>query len=410
MSKEYALIPKYMERFECIGAKCEDTCCALWNVSIDKKSYNTYTKIPDRTWRQRFKASVTKVNNNATDSHYASMKLDQQTGDCTMMSGGLCAIQATFGEDYLSPTCATYPRKINEIDGVQEISATPSCPEVTRLMLFDPDGIEFVQSVPIRKKNMQMNRKISTEKGEFSTYLWDVRIAAIEILQNREFEVSHRVLILGWLCDQIHQVTKNGDFSTVKDEIEKFKYQLENDKDLRNYKIFPVNQQFQLTFLNKLIMDRAEQGIWNVRYRECLNDYIDGINSSDGDTQSIIANYTMGYAEYYLPYMNQHEYVLENYLVNHVYHSVFPVAGKRGIFDQYLLLAVNFALIKMHLIGMAKHHKGLSDELIVKFMQSFSKNYEHNSGYLQSVCNQIKEEKYDTMGHLSLLIKNEIVK
>ncbi|KQO11013.1 flagellin lysine-N-methylase [Paenibacillus sp. Leaf72] len=407
MIEDYALIPKYMEHFQCIGAECEDTCCALWHISIDKRSYNKYMNVKDRAWRERFKGNVTKIETNAHDAHYASMKLDEQTGGCTMLDNGLCSIQANLGEDYLSPTCATYPRKINEVSGVQEISATPSCPEIARIMLLEPNGIEFIQGKSLRKPNIYVNRKVSANTGEFSSFLWDIRIAAIEILQNREFELPHRLLLLGWLCDQIYEATKNGDFSVVTDEIAKFKYQMETNTELRDYKVFPSNTKFQLTFLNKLIMNRAEQKIWNIRYRECLDDYINGLKDENEDPENIMSHYIQAYTEYYLPYIKDHEYILENYLVNTVYHTLFPVSGKLNIFEQFMMLAVNFSLIKMHLIGIAKYHEGLTDEIVVKLIQSFSKNYEHNNQFVKDVCEELKKANYDTIGHLSLLIKND---
>lgn len=407
MAEEYALIPKYMEHFQCIGAECEDTCCALWNVSIDKNSYDKYMNVNERKWRDHFKANVKKTTKNASNSNYASMTLSDETGGCNMLSGGMCSIQAKWGEDYLSPTCATYPRKINEVDNIQEISATPSCPEVARLMLFEPNGIEFVYGTPIRKPNTHVNRKVEASTGELSSYLWDIRIAAIEILQNREFTLPHRLLLLGWLCDQIHEATKNGDFSVVKDEIEKFKYEMATNAELRDFNVFPVNEEFQLTFLNKLILKRVEKKIWISRYKECLEDYINSFDGENEDIASVVSHYSKAYKEYYLPYMNEHEYILENYLVNTIYHSLFPIAGRQSIFEQYMMLTINFALIKMHLIGIAKYKGGLTDEIVVKLIQSYSKNYEHNNEFVTEVRQELKEKKYDTIGHLSLLIKND---
>ena len=34
-----------MAQFKCIGGECEDTCCAGWSVSIDKKTYKKYTNL-----------------------------------------------------------------------------------------------------------------------------------------------------------------------------------------------------------------------------------------------------------------------------------------------------------------------------------------------------------------------------
>ena len=37
--------PTYYEKFKCIADKCEDTCCAGWEIDIDNDSYAGYMKI-----------------------------------------------------------------------------------------------------------------------------------------------------------------------------------------------------------------------------------------------------------------------------------------------------------------------------------------------------------------------------
>ena len=38
-------IPDYYKDFRCIADKCEDTCCAGWQIVIDKESLQKYKKI-----------------------------------------------------------------------------------------------------------------------------------------------------------------------------------------------------------------------------------------------------------------------------------------------------------------------------------------------------------------------------
>ena len=110
--------------FQCIGSECEDTCCALWNVSVDQDTYNRYQKVQHPILKKKFKSDVV-VNkaDDRTQKRYATMKLEPTSGDCSFNDKGLCSIQKELGESYLSPTCATYPRKVNEVNGEQEVSA-----------------------------------------------------------------------------------------------------------------------------------------------------------------------------------------------------------------------------------------------------------------------------------------------
>lgn len=40
------LVPEYLDEFSCIGGACEDTCCAGWNITVDKKNVSS---LPEST-------------------------------------------------------------------------------------------------------------------------------------------------------------------------------------------------------------------------------------------------------------------------------------------------------------------------------------------------------------------------
>ncbi len=35
-------VPKYLNKFKCIADKCEDTCCAGWEIVIDEETYDYF--------------------------------------------------------------------------------------------------------------------------------------------------------------------------------------------------------------------------------------------------------------------------------------------------------------------------------------------------------------------------------
>ncbi|MBX7422930.1 hypothetical protein K4H86_13230 [Clostridium chauvoei] len=39
------LKPYYYDEFKCIGSECEDHCCKLWNIDIDKEIFYKYRKL-----------------------------------------------------------------------------------------------------------------------------------------------------------------------------------------------------------------------------------------------------------------------------------------------------------------------------------------------------------------------------
>ncbi len=64
------------------------------------------------------------------------MRRDTPGGYCVKFEGGLCGIQKKYGADSLSDACYLYPRVTRRLGEYVSMSATLSCPEITRLALF----------------------------------------------------------------------------------------------------------------------------------------------------------------------------------------------------------------------------------------------------------------------------------
>lgn len=115
--------PAFLSRFKCIGAECEDPCCAGWAMQVDTAT------------RRRYEANGL-INLMTTEGGAAVMKRDPKTGFCVKFEGGLCGIQREFGEQYLGDACYFYPRSTRSLGGSFMMTATLSCPEIARLALF----------------------------------------------------------------------------------------------------------------------------------------------------------------------------------------------------------------------------------------------------------------------------------
>jgi len=70
------------------------------------------------------------------------------------------------------------------------------------------------------------------------------------------------------------------------------------------------------------------------------------------------------------------------------------------------MLVIHYALIKMHLIGMAAFHKGLTDELVIRLIYSFSRVIEHNPIYLNRIFRLLSQSGLNNMAYMAILIRN----
>ena len=123
--------PKYYKTFSCIAARCEDSCCKEWEVTLDDASVAFYRQLPGALG-DRLRQVI------RTEDGYNLMTIEN--GRCPMWrQDGLCQIQAQHGHDALCHTCREFPRLKHEYDGFTEMDLELSCPEASRLIFFADD-------------------------------------------------------------------------------------------------------------------------------------------------------------------------------------------------------------------------------------------------------------------------------
>lgn len=404
------LVPQYLNKFSCIGSECEDSCCIGWKVEIDQDTYKKYQKVQDKELKPLLEKNVKKNRSNPTKESYAKIKMGDK-GRCSYLSeANLCQIQLKLGTDYLSNTCAIYPRILNKVNGIVEKSLTMSCPEAARLALLNPNGIEFDQiEEPADSAGFIINQ-IDTQDEKFTNkaqrYFWEFRIFTIQVLQNRSYSLSERLIILGLFFKNAQEIIEEGEIHNILDLIIKYSNHMENGGLKSIIENIPTQLSIQLKLCKELIDVRYGQGISNQRYLECISEMLKGINyDNDSTVEEITERYKLAYEEYYLPYMEKHEYILENYLVNHVFKNLFPLK-KQSLFDDYVMLVIYYSMIKLHLIGMAGFHKGITSDMVLKLIQSFSKTVDHNDSFLRNIFKLLKNNGLNSMAYMAILIKN----
>lgn len=133
--------------FECLGDKCEDTCCQNWSMQVDDATLARY--------RERAPELLEAVEKDEGGNFV--MKRDPTTRLCVKTEDGLCGIHKKFGSEMLGDACHFYPRVTRSLQGKTRMTATPSCPQVVRLMLAMDDAFSDVEAsvdrLPQQMKN-----------------------------------------------------------------------------------------------------------------------------------------------------------------------------------------------------------------------------------------------------------------
>ena len=366
-------IPDYYKEFHCIADKCEDTCCAGWQIVIDKETLNKYKKIKG-DFRKRMFLSV--------DWLQGTFRQDKEKRCAFLNENNLCDLYLNQGEEGFCKTCREYPRHTEEFEGVREITLSISCPEVARILMNRKDKVTFIS----------YERDGEEEFEDFDPFLFsileDARKDMISILQNRELPIAERVvLVLGMAHDMQGRMNRQEMFDcfTVLDKykskkaLDFVKEYLEKENSTGKISEFaPV----MFRHLHELELLRNE---WGVLLQE---------------TEDLLYRNRKEYVvwrdefrEYCLA-KDDIEIHLEQLLIYFLF-TYFPGAVYDGEIYSKVQLAVYcvFMIYELWMARWIKNEKSLDLEEMTELVYRFSREVEHSDLNLKTV-EKIMEKKW----------------
>jgi len=418
-----SLEPRHFAAFRCIGADCEDTCCDGWAVTVDKPTFEKYQRCPDAQWRASFQKLVAINTANPTDHDYARIQLTTTT--CPFLADGLCSIHKNLGEEYLSVTCASFPRVWNVVDDVLERSLDLGCPEAARRVLLDPEPLVSEQGT-VNGQDFNSARisvidaSAGDRPGKPFSHFNPVRDFVLWLLQNRTLAVWKRLLLLGFFCDKLQEAAALPDAPPIPDLIEAYRSAISGGLFEDPLQQFRTNPVVRLETVLELIVARITSDFTNRRFLGCYKQFMDGIGWGPNSTMDEIASrYQVAHVQFYAPFLNGHEYMLEHYLVNYVCRTLFPFGPQestyrlrdqnieRSIHSEFALLAVYFAIIETLLCGMAAFHKdAFGPDQVVQVIYTFTRTFEHSLAFPDRVIRALDEKGLNHIEGIAVLVKH----
>ena len=129
--------PEYYKDFKCIANKCRHSCCIGWEIDIDRKTAEKYSKLCGG-YGEEIKKSIDfddvphfVLSDNDFCPHLNSQKL--------------CKIILEMGEDCLCDICREHPRFYHSANNIKEVGIGLSCEEACRLILSSDGYDRFVE-------------------------------------------------------------------------------------------------------------------------------------------------------------------------------------------------------------------------------------------------------------------------
>ncbi len=403
--------PTYAEAFRCISSACEDTCCQGWSVPIDRVTYEKYRSID--SMKPHLGTLIVLNTASPTPADYARIPLTA-TSSCPFLSTDhLCGIQKQLGPEALSFTCTTYPRAISTVAAEREEALNLSCPEAARLTLLDPNLVSAISPRPYKG--------IRSEQAHLA-----IREFALTLVADRSYPLWQRMYLLGILARRLETLSGA---RTVADWAEAnpttVAHVLADSARIATLqRLRPLmdditpQRGIQLQLVMELLRTRLSQPPFSSRFLDCVQDFESGLHCNTAACeQDILTAYREAHTLYYQPYMASNSYILENYVINHIFKNHYPFTHPRDRYSdlqqdqpdaetEHLVLCVHVALIQTLLIGMAGHHReAFNSTHVVKLVQTFARTFEHSKETQNQIKSFLRTHNLNRLGGIALLLQ-----
>ena len=366
--------PEYVGKFKCDGSKCNAHCCKNWGIEIDEASYKKYSS--DVTEHIKFNSEQKKY----------FVTLDEKNFCPMLTENNLCRLQLEHGEDFLSVTCATYPRYTYNFEKFFERSLGLTCPVAAELILFQEKPLAFgfvevPEKIHLNGGKILMNAlPISEEK--LPLFL-ETQIAMISILQARRFSIDQRLIILGLFLDKFQELlSAKADKETFFELLAKYESEEFLAKEMPPlFQNFPCDTENFILFIIKFIGYALPQFKIDTEknFIGALEEVFELVPDEQGNVPvpSLVAKY-QELDDARKIFLEKYSTFLENYLVNELFMNCYPYRFlNENITRNCAIFIISYKIFE--LILFAATHKGFtSKEDLLEMVDWFSIKMDHN--------------------------------
>lgn len=250
-------VPDYYDEFECIAGDCEDTCCAGWQIVIDKESLKRY-------WNEN--GDYKKKLHRSIDWMQKTFRQDKEKRCAFLKDDNLCEMYQKLGEKSLCKTCQSYPRHTEEFENVRETSLSLSCPVVARMLLGRKEPVQF------RSEEREGEEEFAGFDPFLYSNLLDARELIISILQDRKLSIETRMVLCMGLAYDIENRVRSGNLFSCDAVFQRYENKEYLNAASRKVSKLFINMQNRYRFNKQLFEDLWKleilRGEWEMQLAE----------------------------------------------------------------------------------------------------------------------------------------------
>jgi lysine-N-methylase len=354
-------------------------------------------------------ASILVNHEGAPANRFATIQMTS-ANQCPLLSEDrLCRIHAEHGEAFLPHTCAVYPRVVNAVGDIEEEALTLSCPEAARLVLLHSDLLNSGETGPFLLESEPA--QAVSDAGSVHAWFWPLREFVLELVRNRDYPLWQRLFLLGIfskLFDARVEVEES-----IAELLRNFVVEVASGSLRAKMDALPSDPGRQLDAVLRFAGILNEKCNPRPRFLACVQAFTAGIGNGPGATfESLTAGYLLAHDRFYLPLLERHPKILENYLINTIFRSRFPLGREAmppgvspSMTREFTLLAAQFALMKGLLIGVAGFHgNAFSLDHVLHTMQSAARHFEHHLEFLDQIYAVARESGMECEEGMAILL------
>lgn len=352
-------VPKYFKDFKCIADKCEDTCCAGWEVVIDDDALEAYKEVQGEFGE----ILRSKIVNDGQDNIFV-LKND----NCPFLNENkLCDIYTELGEEYLCHTCQQFPRYTQEFGNLREIGISLSCPEAARIILGDSDKLEFEVT-----ENHEFIISEDDIDGRLYMELMQCRQIVLQLLQDRNLNINVRAAFALAFIEEVQE--------KIDSE------QLEDLEEIKGRYLDKGFIQAASLYLEEEKEDKVQRSARIQGYILELN-ALKHINDNDPLNLKTALNYFQGNENKRELYLRNHDefnkyyegemYKFENILGYFVFRYFMKAVYDRDVLGKIQTAIFSYLMIKELCVIFWLEKGELRDEHIADISHTYSKDVEH---------------------------------
>lgn len=399
--------PRYMRDFRCAGEACIDTCCQRWRVTVDRKSFDFLRKeVADPTLRPIIDKHLVRARSGDRRSRYGEIAMRDDLTCPFLTQARLCRIQKTLGAEALPDLCREYPRVQLMVDRDLEQYATPSCPEIARLLLSGPDAIELSDvDLPASEVAAQSSLVLTSAGTVYRTGFRDIRDTAISLIAAHAPDADCGLFAVLMLTQALDG--RSGTSTDIRGFLADQSAILTSDEFRTQFGSLRVDPSIGLRLVKELVALRRLVGPGrnvSAHYPEIMAQCVEGVGHCDDDPARSLAGYRQA-RERFAGFVERHPWMLRNLLVDDLRRSAYP-AGNTPPWEQAMELAIRYAFVKLMLIGLCGYWKDAFDiDRCALAVYSFSRGVAHTEGFVARLRELLKDAGVDSLGGAAVMLK-----